>query len=174
MFSFKEKKKKLSFQKSESNTDIPVADSCWGMAKPIQYCKVISLQLNKFILKKKSACNAGDLGLIPGSGRSPGEGPGNPRQCSCLENPRTEEPGGLQSRGSRRAEHSWAVRLSLLFLISSAHSHSCVWLCNPRDSTWDVSFITEGRPALVFQGGRPGNFVCNSDILYFRPMWPFL
>ena len=36
---------------------------------------------------KESACNAGDLGLIPGSGRSPGEGHGNPLQDSCLENP---------------------------------------------------------------------------------------
>ena len=36
---------------------------------------------------KASACNAGDLGLIPGLGRSPGEGNGNPLQCSCLENP---------------------------------------------------------------------------------------
>ena len=34
-----------------------------------------------------SACNAGDLGLIPGSGRSPGEENGNPLQYSCLENP---------------------------------------------------------------------------------------
>ena len=32
------------------------------------------------------ACNAGDLGLIPGSGRSPGEGNGNPLQDSCLKN----------------------------------------------------------------------------------------
>ena len=31
------------------NTFIPVADTCWCMAKPIQYCKVINLQLNKFI-----------------------------------------------------------------------------------------------------------------------------
>ena len=37
---------------------------------------------------KASACNAGDPGLIPGSGRCPGEGNGNPLQCSCLENPR--------------------------------------------------------------------------------------
>ena len=36
---------------------------------------------------KVSACNAGDLGLIPGLGRSPGEGNGNPFQYSCLENP---------------------------------------------------------------------------------------
>ena len=36
---------------------------------------------------QESACNAGDLGLIPGLGRSPGGGHGNPFQCSCLENP---------------------------------------------------------------------------------------
>ena len=35
---------------------------------------------------KVSACNAGDPGSIPGSGRSPGEGNGNPLQYSCLEN----------------------------------------------------------------------------------------
>ena len=36
---------------------------------------------------KASMCNAGDLGSIPGSGRSPGEGNGNPLQYSSLENP---------------------------------------------------------------------------------------
>ena len=36
---------------------------------------------------KESAYNAGDLGSIPGLGRSPGEGNGNPLQYSCLENP---------------------------------------------------------------------------------------
>ena len=35
----------------------------------------------------ESACNVGDPGLIPGSGRSPGKGNGNPLQLSCLENP---------------------------------------------------------------------------------------
>ena len=35
---------------------------------------------------KESACNVGDLGLIPGSERSLREGNGNPLQCSCLEN----------------------------------------------------------------------------------------
>ena len=35
---------------------------------------------------KVSACNAGDTGSIPGSGRTPGEGYGNPLQYSCLEN----------------------------------------------------------------------------------------
>ena len=36
---------------------------------------------------KESACNAEDMGLIPGLGKSPGEGNGNPLQYSCLENP---------------------------------------------------------------------------------------
>ena len=49
---------------------------------------------------KESACNAGDLGFIPGLGRSPGEGNGNPLQYSCFENP-TDEPGGLQFMGSQ-------------------------------------------------------------------------
>ena len=35
---------------------------------------------------KKSACNVGDIGLIPGLGRNPGGGNGNPLQSSCLEN----------------------------------------------------------------------------------------
>ena len=45
---------------------------------------------------KASACNTGDLGSIPGSGRSPGEGNGNPLQYSCLENP-------MMDRGAWRA-----------------------------------------------------------------------
>ena len=37
-------------------------------------------------VSKESTCNAGDLGLFPGIGRSPGEGNGNPLQYSCLGN----------------------------------------------------------------------------------------
>ena len=50
---------------------------------------------------KASAYNAGDPGSIPGLGRSPGEGNGNPLQHSCLENPM----GRLQSMGSQRVRH---------------------------------------------------------------------
>ena len=48
-------------------------------------------------MAKNPPANAGDVGSIPGLGRSPGGGNGNPLQYSCLENPWTEEPGGLQS-----------------------------------------------------------------------------
>ena len=47
----------------------------------------------------ESARSVGDQGSIPGSGISPEEGNGNPLQYSCLENPGTEETGGLQFIG---------------------------------------------------------------------------
>ena len=58
---------------------------------------------------KESACNAGDTedtGSIPGSGRSPGEGNDNPLQYSYLENPMTEDSGGIQSMRSQKVRHN--------------------------------------------------------------------
>ena len=54
---------------------------------------------------KESACNAGDLGSIPGSVRPPGEGNGYPLWYSCLENSWTDEPGRLQFIGLQRVRH---------------------------------------------------------------------
>ena len=57
---------------------------------------------------KNLPANAGDIrdaGSIPGLGRFPGGGHGNPFQYSCLENPWTEEHGGLQSIGLKKVGH---------------------------------------------------------------------
>ena len=54
---------------------------------------------------KESACNVGDLGSIPGLGRSPGEENSYLLQCSCLENSRDGKPGWLPSMGSHRVGH---------------------------------------------------------------------
>ena len=57
---------------------------------------------------KNLPANVGDVKdacSILGSGRSPGEGNGNPLQCSCLENPWDGKPGGLLSMGSHRVGH---------------------------------------------------------------------
>ena len=54
---------------------------------------------------KASTSNAGDPGSIPGLGRSPEEGNGNPLQYSCLGNVMDEEPGRLQSTGLQRVGH---------------------------------------------------------------------
>ena len=55
-------------------------------------------------LSGNTPVNAGDACLIPGSGRFPGEGNGNPFQYSCLRIPWTEEPGRLQSMGSQESD----------------------------------------------------------------------
>ena len=57
--------------------------------------------------------SAGDLGFIPGSGRSPGEENGTPLQYSCWRIPWTEEPGRLQSMGSQRVRHDWVTSFLL-------------------------------------------------------------
>ena len=55
---------------------------------------------------KESACNAGDLGSVPGLGRSLGERNSNPLQYSCLENPHGQRNlAGLQYMGSQRVRH---------------------------------------------------------------------
>ena len=58
---------------------------------------------------KESACNMGELGLIPGLERSPGGGNGNPFQDSCLENPMDRGAWwAIQSTGSQRVRHNWS------------------------------------------------------------------
>ena len=55
---------------------------------------------------KASVYNDGDQGSIPGLGRSPGEGNGNPLRTIAWKIPWTEEPGRLQSMGSQRVRHN--------------------------------------------------------------------
>ena len=62
---------------------------------------------------KESANNAGDLGSIPGSGRSPGEGNGNPLQYSCQENPTKRSLAG-QSMGSQELDMTKHTRHTCL------------------------------------------------------------
>ena len=60
---------------------------------------------------KESACNVGDLGSLPGSGRSPGEGNGNPLQYSCLENPMNRGAWRATVHGVARIGHDLATKL---------------------------------------------------------------
>ena len=59
-----------------------------------------------------------------------GEGSGNPLQCSCLENPRDGEPGGLPSMGSHRVGHDWSNSSSSSWYQSWGEPHSDVGLTN--------------------------------------------
>ena len=71
--------------------------------------KGISWASQVVLLVKNLPANTGnirDQDLIPGSGRSPREGNGNPLQYSCLENPHGQQSlGDLQSIGSQRGRH---------------------------------------------------------------------
>ena len=83
---------------------------------------------------KESACSAGNLGLIPGLGRSPGGGHGNPLQYSCLENPHGQRSlVGYSLWG--RTESDRTEQLS-----TQAHTqHSCQTL--PREKRKGQRFI---------------------------------
>ena len=70
--------------------------------------KTFELTVTRFLGgsdSKESACSAGDLGLIPGLGRSPGVGNGNPLQYSCLEN---SMDGGAWWATVHGVEKNWA------------------------------------------------------------------
>ena len=96
------------------------------------------------LVLKNLPANAADVGSIPGSGRSPGGGHGNPLQCSCLENPMdrgvwratvhgvAEDPGLIQ--GSERSagegigyplQYSWASLMTQLIKNPPAMWETC-------------------------------------------------
>ena len=75
---------------------------CSSQVTPNVSLKLPTLHLKSFpggLVVRNLPAKAGDLSSIPGLGRSPGGGNGNPLQYSCLDNPWTEEPGRLQSKG---------------------------------------------------------------------------
>ena len=83
---------------------------------------------------KESSCNAGNSSSIPGSGRSPGGGHGNPLEYSCLENP--------MDRGAWRATVHGAAKSQIWLKWPSMHIHTFNYPNNPR------------RPVLLFLSYR--------------------
>ena len=67
---------------------------------------------------KESACNEGELGSVPGLGRSPGEGHGNPLQYSCLEKPMDRGPWRATVHGVTKSQ----TRLKQLSTLGTAMS----------------------------------------------------
>ena len=83
---------------------------------------------------KNPPANVGDVGSIPGSGRSPGEGNGNPLAILAWEIPRREKPGGLQSMGLQRVGHDLATKQQA----EAVEAHS---------PGWGLGFLTQGPQA---------------------------
>ena len=78
--------------------------------KPIYKHTYIHMGFPHSSVSKESACNAGHLGLIPGLGRSPGEGNGNPLQYSCLENSMDSRAWQATVHGVTRIRHDFATK----------------------------------------------------------------
>ena len=74
-------------------------------------------------VKSLPANDTGDMTLIPGPGRSPGEGNGSDSSILAWKIPWTEEPGSLWSIGSHRVRHNWATNTFI------SHSHGCMLIC---------------------------------------------
>ena len=116
---------------------------------------------------KESTCNVGDLGSIPGSGRSLGGGHGNPLQYSGLENPMNRgEPGRLQSMGSQRVRHDWVTKHTHQpispYRIIPTSPHLC-WLC---ELTIYFTFANLMKSFYFLMRLKPSSCVC--DWLYLR------
>ena len=75
------------------------------------------MMILKILWCKESACNAGDLGSNPGSGRSSGEGNGNPLQYSCLENPMHTGTWQATVHGVTRVRHDLATKPATMLKI---------------------------------------------------------
>ena len=83
---------------------------------------------------KESTCNAGDLGLIPGLGRSPGERNGSPLQYSGLENSMDRTVHGVTESRTRLSNFYFHFQGYLLVTVVVVELLSHVWLfCNPMD-----------------------------------------
>ena len=81
-----------------------LAQQCGGQSHRKIACSLQHVDFPGGSDGKKSACNAGQLGSIPGLGRSPGEGNGNPLQYPCLEN---SMDGGAWRATVHGATKSW-------------------------------------------------------------------
>ena len=115
---------------------------------------------------KASACNAGDLGSIPGSGISPGEGNGNPLQYSCLENPMD---GGAWWATVHRVAKS-RTRLSDFTYLLTYDIEEILRLCGSRPGTCgeEISF------SLSRYSRSPSHLPLNGNLGgCFWLEWPF-
>ena len=99
-----------------------------------------------WLSSKESSCNAGateDGSSIPGLGRSPAGGHGNPPQYSCLENSSYRKPGGLQSIGRMVSltKIVWAIWQTLSLCVHANLLQSCPTLSDLMDYTLPGSSV---------------------------------
>ena len=111
-----------------------------------------NIGLSWWLKGKESACNAGDLGLIPEWGRSPGKGHGNPLQYSCLENPHGQRTLGSYPLGYKESDTT--ERLSIYLRdIECVWGRSVCWGCSGTEGLLYVRGICWGDVLVKKEGG---------------------
>ena len=130
---------------------------------------------------KNSSANAGDardVGSVPGLGRSPGRGHGNPLQYSCLENPMDRRAWWATINGITRISHDLAARPSTtntVFQFSSV-TQLCPTLCNPVDCSTPGFPVHHQLPELAqimsFKSVMPSNHLILCHPLFLLPPIP--
>ena len=120
---------------------------CWAFKRPRRG----SVTSPYSSVGKESACNAEGPVSIPGSGRSPGEGHGNPLQCACLENPMERGAWRATVHGVARVRHDlaarppqerilhWVMRVGWLIWLDEGQGQA--WLKPSEVSSFQVSTL---------------------------------
>ena len=125
---------------------------------------------------KESACKAGDLGLIPGLGRSLEKGMATHFSTPAWRIPRTEEPGGLQSMGSQRVRHDRGTNTFTLFHFSGItvlHNGKWCWICQIKPTVQNNFMLIVGY-SLKSLSLLLGKFLLLSGALWWKILvhWP--
>ena len=127
---------------------------------------------------KESACNVGNLGLIPGSERSPGEGNGTPLQYSCLENPMDRGAWWATVYG---VTNDWATNTYLLmnvweslhlkggFYSPCHHTRERLHECNNHEKSWIIAHLC----CCPFLSISNIHFILNMAIVLHLCFWFF-
>ena len=92
---------------------------------------------------KESAFNVGDLGLIPGLGRSPGEGNGNSLQYSCPENSMDRGAWWATVQGVQRVRHNWVTNTFTVYQVIYTTSFHLIFKKEKKDI--EAAFGSQGR-----------------------------
>ena len=151
----------------------------WNKILPVRlrYCLAHSKGLTGFpgsSVVKNPPANAGAVGSIPESERSPREGNGNPLQYSCWETPWTEEPGRLQFMGLQRVGYDLVTKQQPKCLIDVYPDYYCGRTC------LNLSFLTSRSGIGGQRGSAPQHLnklqSFRQEILYvefqnFQQLW---
>ena len=130
--------------------------SCFHWPEFIMCCSQ-SRGLPRWLSGKESACQAGDVSLIPELGRSPGEGNGNSLQYSCLENPM--DRGWASPWASKRVGHDLATKQEQSW--PKTLLNVCENRQNPRMSFLVISLSRSGMMAVSLEVFRHWQLVAS-------------